>query len=82
MSTLKDDALVIEVQTTGAKFKLVHWDGDIFIASLMPTGQFGPVVDLDYMTKGFAQFQMDKDGKLNLLRLSTVDGQAYEFRRE
>jgi CubicO group peptidase (beta-lactamase class C family) len=80
--TAKDDALVIEFRATGAKFKLVHWDGDIFIASLMPTGQFGPIVDLDYMTKGFAQFQMDKDGKLNLLRLSIVDGQAYEFRRE
>jgi len=38
--------------------------------------------DLYYMTRGFAQFQMDKDGKLNLLRLSTQDGQAYEFRRE
>jgi len=25
---------------------------------------------------------MDKDGKLNLLRLSLVYGQAYEFRRE
>ena len=80
--TLKDDALVIEVQATGAKFKLVPWDGDIFMATLMATGQFGPIVDLDYMTKGFAQFQMDKDGKLNLLRLSTQDGQAYEFRRE
>jgi CubicO group peptidase (beta-lactamase class C family) len=79
---LKDDALVIEVQATGAKFKLVPWDGDIFMATLMPTDQFGPIVDLDYMTKGFAQFQMDKDGKLNLLRLSTQDGQAYEFRRE
>jgi CubicO group peptidase (beta-lactamase class C family) len=80
--TLKDDALVIEVQATGAKFKLVPWDGDIFMATLMATGQFGPIVDLDYMTKGFAQFQMDKDGKLNLVRLSTQDGQAYEFRRE
>ncbi len=69
--TLKDDALVIEVQATGAKFKLVPWDGDIFMATLMATDQFGPIVDLDYMTKGFAQFQMDKDGKLNLLRLST-----------
>ena len=57
-------------------------DGDIFVASLMPTGLFGPIVDLDYMTRGFAQFQMDKDGKLNLLRLSLVYGQAYEFRRE
>ena len=45
-------------------------------------GQLGPIVDLDYMTRGLAQFQMDKEGKLNLLRLSTVDGQAYEFRRE
>ena len=77
-----DAALVIEVQATGAKFKLVPWDGDIFMATLMATDQFGPIVDLDYMTRGFAQFQMDKDGKLNLLRLSLVDGQAYEFRRE
>lgn len=80
--TLQDDTLVIELQATGAKFKLVPWDGDIFMATLMATGQFGPIVDLDYMTKGFAQFQMDKDGKLNLMRLSTADGQAYEFRRE
>jgi len=80
--TLNDDALVMEVQATGAKFKLVPWDGDIFMATLMATGQFGPIVDLEYMTKGFAQFQMAKEGKLNLLRLSTQDGQAYEFRRE
>jgi len=80
--TLKDDVLVIEVQATGAKFKLVPWEGDILMATLMAKGQFGPIVDLDYMTKGFAQVQMDKDGKLNLLRLSLVDGQAYEFRRE
>jgi hypothetical protein len=46
------------------------------------TGPFGAVVDLDYMTKGFAQFQMGKDGRFDLLRLSTEDGQAYEFRRE
>lgn len=82
MLTLEGDALVIEFRATGAKFKLVPWDGDIFIATLMATGQFGPIVDLDYMIKGFAQFQMDKDGKLNLLRLSIQDGQAYEFRRE
>jgi CubicO group peptidase (beta-lactamase class C family) len=79
---LEGDTLIMQFVTTGAKFKLVPWDGDIFIANLMPTGQFGPIVDLDYMTKGFAQFQMDKDGNLNLLRLSLVDGQAYEFRRE
>jgi CubicO group peptidase (beta-lactamase class C family) len=76
------DALVMELQATGAKLKLEAWDGDIFLARLMPTGRFGPIVDLGYMTKGFAQFQMDKDGKLNLLGLSFEDGQAYEFRRE
>jgi CubicO group peptidase (beta-lactamase class C family) len=76
------DALVMEFLTSGAKFNLVPRDGNIFVASLMPTGQFGPIVDLDYMTKGFLQFQIDKDGKLNLLRLSLLDGQAYEFRRE
>lgn len=80
--TAESEALAMQFLTTGAKFRLVPWDGDIFIASLMPIGKFEPIVDLDYMTKAFAQFQMDKDGKLNLLRLSLADGQAYEFRRE
>ena len=43
---LEGDALVMEFQATGAKFKLEPWDGDVFIARLMPTGQFGPIVDL------------------------------------
>ena len=76
------DALVIQLAATGAMFRLEPWDGDVFIARLMPTGRFGPIVDLGYMTRGFAQFQMDKDGKLALLRLSCEYGQAYEFRRE
>jgi hypothetical protein len=76
------DALVMELQATGAKFKLVPWDGDIFIASLMPTGRFGAIVASSDATIGFVQFQMDKEGKLNLLRLSREDGQAYEFRRK
>ena len=76
------DALVMQLAATGAMFRLKPWDGDVFIARLMPTGRFGPIVDLGYMTRGFAQFQMDKDGKLSLLRLSCEYGQAYEFRRE
>jgi pimeloyl-ACP methyl ester carboxylesterase len=71
----------MDIRATGAQLKLEPWDGSVFTATLMPTGRFGPIVDLDYMTRGFAQFQMDKDGKLNLLRLSTQDGQAYEFTR-
>jgi CubicO group peptidase (beta-lactamase class C family) len=76
------EALLMELQATGAKLKLAPWDGDIFLASLMPTGRFGPIVASGITTIGFAQFQMDKEGKLNLLRLSTQDGQAYEFRRK
>jgi hypothetical protein len=78
----QSDGLVMDIQATGAQLKLEPWDGNVFTATLMPTGPFGPIVDLHYMTRGFAQFQMDKDGKLNLLRLSTEDGQTYEFRRE
>ncbi|HME23909.1 MAG TPA: serine hydrolase [Acetobacteraceae bacterium] len=76
------DTLVMEIRATGAKLKLAPWDGDIFVARLMPSGQFGPIVDLGYMTRGFVQFQMNSDGKLNLLRLSFADGQRFEFQRE
>jgi hypothetical protein len=72
----------MEIQTTGAKLKLTPWDGDIFLASLMPTGRFGPIADSGVVSPAFIQFQIDKDGQLNLLRLSFEDGQAYEFRRE
>ncbi len=76
------EALVMELQATGAKLKLAPWDGDIFLASLMSTGRFGPIVASGFNPIGFVQFQMDKEGKLNLLRLSTQHGQAYEFRRK
>jgi hypothetical protein len=32
------------------------------------------------LPNGFVQFQIDKDAKLNLLRLFLEDGQAYEFK--
>ena len=44
--TMQDDALVMEIRATGAKLKLEPWDGDVFVATLVPAGQFGPVVDL------------------------------------
>ena len=79
---LEGDALVLEL-TSGAQLKLEPWDGDIFTAQLVPTGRFAPVAEnLGPRPSGFVQFQMDKEGKLNLLRLSFDDGQAYEFRRE
>jgi CubicO group peptidase (beta-lactamase class C family) len=81
--TLDGDAMVMELAATGAKLKVEPWDGDIFIVRLMPLGQFAAVVEnLGHLPSGFVQFQMDKDAKLSLLRLSFDDGQAYEFRRE
>ena len=76
------DGLMLAIAATGAKFRLSPFDGDVFVAQLMPEGPFAPVVALHYMTRGFAQFQMDDAGGLNRLRFSTEDGQAFEFRRE
>jgi CubicO group peptidase (beta-lactamase class C family) len=77
------ETLVLELQATGARLKLTPWDGDIFLASLMPTGRFGPIADSGVVAPAFIQFQTDKDGKLNRLRHhNSEDGQAYEFRRE
>jgi hypothetical protein len=77
------NALVMELQSTGAKLKLEPWDGEVSTAKLMPLGRFADIAeDLGPLPKGSAQYQMDKDAKLNLLRLSFDDGQAYEFRRE
>ena len=38
--------------------------------------------DLGPLPYAFVQFQIDKDGRLNVLRLSFDDGQAYQFARE
>ena len=78
------DALVMEIQATGAKLKLEPWDGDVFIGQPHADSADSPpiVENLGPLPIGFVQFQMDKEAKLNLLRLSYDDGQAYEFRRE
>ena len=81
--TVEGDALVMEITATGAKLKLERWDGDVFTARLMPLGRFKTIAeDLGPLPAGFVQFQIDKDAKLNVLRISVEDGQAYEFVRE
>jgi CubicO group peptidase (beta-lactamase class C family) len=75
-------ALIMEILATGAKLKLEPWDGDVFVARLMPIGQFGPVNDLNYMNKGFVQFQITQSGQLDVLTMTLADGQRYEFHRE
>jgi hypothetical protein len=73
----------MQLRATGAKLKLEPWDGEVFTAKLLPIGRFAAVAaDLGPLPDGFVQFQIDKDAKLNLLRLSFDDGQAYEFKRE
>jgi len=80
--SLEGDTLVMEI-STGAKLKLEPWDGDVFTVKLMPFGRFAAIAEnLGPLPIGFVQFQIDKDAKLNLLRLSSDDGQAYEFTRE
>jgi CubicO group peptidase (beta-lactamase class C family) len=81
--TLEGDALVLSLDTGAARFQLTPWDGDIFTAKLMPIGRYAAVSeDLGPDPMAFVQFQIDKDGRLNLLRLSFDDGQAYEFTRQ
>jgi CubicO group peptidase (beta-lactamase class C family) len=75
------DALVMEL-ATGA-LKLSPWDGEIFTATLVPNGPLAAVAEnLGPQPLSFAQYQMDATGALNVLRLTTGDGQTYEFRRE
>jgi CubicO group peptidase (beta-lactamase class C family) len=80
---VEGDALVLEITASGAKLELEPWDGDVFTAKLMPLGRFATIAeDLGPLPAGFVQFQIDKEAKLNVLRLSLDDGQAYEFVRE
>lgn len=77
------DALVLELQTAGCQLKLEPWDGDVFTVRVSARGSFIAVAEnMGPRPVGFAQLQIDKEGKLGLLRLSFEDGQAYEFRRE
>jgi CubicO group peptidase (beta-lactamase class C family) len=80
---LEGEALVMELPATGAKLTLEPWNGEVFTARLLPIGRFAAVAEnLGPLPSGFVQFQIDKDAKLNRLRLSFDDGQAYEFTRE
>jgi hypothetical protein len=77
------DALILELQATGAQFRLEPWDGDIFAVRLMPSGHFAAVAkNLGDEPNGLAQFQADASGKPAVLRITLDDGQAYDFRRE
>ena len=73
--------LIMKIAATGARYRLTPWDGDTFVARLIPEGQFGPIVDLNFMIRAFAQFQITDSGKRDLIRLTFENGQPFEFRR-
>ncbi len=80
---LDGDALVLDLQGPGSQLKLEPWDGDVFTVRVVARGAFAAVAEnMGPRPGGFVQLQIDKDGKLGVLRLSFDDGQAYEFRRE
>ena len=77
------DAMVLGLQGLGSQLKLEPWDGDVFTVRIVPLGQFiAMAANPGPGPSGFVQMQIDKDGKLGVLRLSFDDGQAYDFRRE
>ncbi len=79
----ENNALVLDVQTSGAQFKLEPWDGDIFAVRLVPKGRFEAIAkNLGDEPNGLAQFQADASGKPAVLRVTFDDGQAYDFRRD
>ena len=81
--TQEADALRMQL-ASGAVLKPDPWDGDVFTATLVPDGPFAAIVanQGDLQPIAFVQFQVGSDGTLAVLKLSTDDGQSYEFRRE
>jgi hypothetical protein len=80
---LDGEALLLALQESGCQIRLEPWDGDVFTARVVPSGRFAAAAEnIGPRPIGFVQLQIDKEGRLNLLRLSFEDGQAYEFRRE
>jgi CubicO group peptidase (beta-lactamase class C family) len=76
------DGAVLELQDGGAALELDPWDGSIFTVRLLPLGRFAAMVENGTPGPiGFAQFQVDTDGTMPLLRL-TIEKQSYVFRRE
>jgi len=73
----------LEFAATGAKLRLDPWNGAVYTATLAPEEKFAATVaNLGPLPIAFAQFQNDKDGKPNTLRLTLSDGQAYDFKRD
>jgi len=68
---VEDGRLVLRLAETGAALELTPFDGDVFTVRLRPEGSFARVVEAwGSEPMGFAQFQIDIDGRLADLRWS------------
>lgn len=78
-----DDAVLLTLQTSGAQLRLEPWDGDVFLAKLVPVGAFAAMEASLGRPIGFVQLQMGNNGQLDTLRLTVTETkQTYEVRRE
>lgn len=77
------DHMVLTLKATGVRLFIDPWDGDVFTATVIPEGRFVAVAENQGpLPVGFVQFVSAKDGKLDVLRLTFDDGQAYDFQRQ
>jgi CubicO group peptidase (beta-lactamase class C family) len=77
------DHLVLTLNKSGVRLFLDPWDGDVFSATVIPEGRFIAVAENQGpLPVGFVQFVSNKEGKLDILRLTFDDGQAYDFQRQ
>jgi hypothetical protein len=84
-ATLRMDGgtAALEIAASGVKLRLDPWNGAVYTATLVPEGKFAAMAaNLGPLPIAFTQFQNDKDGKPTILRLTFVDGQACDFKRE
>jgi CubicO group peptidase (beta-lactamase class C family) len=78
--TVDGRSTVLEL-ATGARLRLNEWDGGVFTIAVSPVDRFKDLsVAMGPRPAGFAQWQVDKEGKYRL-RLQFEDGPAYDFHR-
>jgi CubicO group peptidase (beta-lactamase class C family) len=77
------ERLVMTLAATGARLAVSPWDGSVFAARLIGEGRFAVIsTNLGPGPNSFVQYQIGEDGRLDRLKLSMDDGQAYVFTRE
>lgn len=76
------DRLTMTFETTGAELGLTPWDGATYSYALEPVGPFGPLAELDFLTRGLAEFSEDSASAFERLRLITQEQQTFDFERE